>query len=179
MSCVDSMVMLFFFSSRRRHTRCALVTGVQTCALPILAPRQRVGGVGVAAATEAVARELVEQQEQRQRAVGAVHPGFQLAPGGGPVGVDELFTEARVEGVVAREPFAGAGVAPEVDDVSGGGGHGGSGSGGSPESNVVASSPSCEAGEGWVEGCVGCHAGLAKSRTLTLDRKSTRLNSSH
>src|SRR3546814_14581866 len=27
--------MCFFFSSRRRHTRCALVTGVQTCALPI------------------------------------------------------------------------------------------------------------------------------------------------
>src|SRR3546814_8350402 len=26
---------LFFFLSRRRHTRCALVTGVQTCALPI------------------------------------------------------------------------------------------------------------------------------------------------
>src|SRR3546814_7333855 len=25
-----------FLSSRRRHTRCALVTGVQTCALPIL-----------------------------------------------------------------------------------------------------------------------------------------------
>src|SRR3546814_16463659 len=25
----------FFFSSRRRHTRCALVTGVRTCALPI------------------------------------------------------------------------------------------------------------------------------------------------
>src|SRR3546814_10754165 len=29
--------MIFLFSSRRRHTRCALVTGVQTCALPILA----------------------------------------------------------------------------------------------------------------------------------------------
>src|SRR3546814_10598490 len=28
-------VCVFFFSSRRRHTRCALVTGVQTCALPI------------------------------------------------------------------------------------------------------------------------------------------------
>src|SRR3546814_7858732 len=28
-------VFFFFFSSRRRHTRCALVTGVQTCALPI------------------------------------------------------------------------------------------------------------------------------------------------
>src|SRR3546814_4284698 len=30
-----SGLLLFFFSSRRRHTRCALVTGVQTCALPI------------------------------------------------------------------------------------------------------------------------------------------------
>src|SRR3546814_9090605 len=29
------LCLLFFFSSRRRHTRCALVTGVQTCALPI------------------------------------------------------------------------------------------------------------------------------------------------
>src|SRR3546814_19424230 len=31
---------LFFFSSRRRHTRCALVTGVQTCALPILGEKE-------------------------------------------------------------------------------------------------------------------------------------------
>src|SRR3546814_9557050 len=29
------LLLCFFFSSRRRHTRCALVTGVQTCALPI------------------------------------------------------------------------------------------------------------------------------------------------
>src|SRR3546814_12810324 len=29
------MCFVFFFSSIRRHTRCALVTGVQTCALPI------------------------------------------------------------------------------------------------------------------------------------------------
>src|SRR3546814_3798240 len=33
--------MVFFFSSRRRHTRCALVTGVQTCALPIFFPRSQ------------------------------------------------------------------------------------------------------------------------------------------
>src|SRR3546814_1772215 len=33
--CVLVFVCCFFFSSRRRHTRCALVTGVQTCALPI------------------------------------------------------------------------------------------------------------------------------------------------
>src|SRR3546814_4423033 len=31
------MLYVFVFSSRRRHTRCALVTGVQTCALPICA----------------------------------------------------------------------------------------------------------------------------------------------
>src|SRR3546814_1409503 len=31
------LFVLLFFSSRRRHTRCALVTGVQTCALPIYA----------------------------------------------------------------------------------------------------------------------------------------------
>src|SRR3546814_8518922 len=30
---------LFFFSSRRRHTSSALVTGVQTCALPIYVVR--------------------------------------------------------------------------------------------------------------------------------------------
>src|SRR3546814_967225 len=34
--CVQFVFVFFFFSSRRRHTRCALVTGVQTCALPIL-----------------------------------------------------------------------------------------------------------------------------------------------
>src|SRR3546814_4902377 len=40
--------MYFFFSSRRRHTRCALVTGVQTCALPISAvivPKDRAVGL--------------------------------------------------------------------------------------------------------------------------------------
>src|SRR3546814_11542521 len=47
-----------FFSSRRRHTRCALVTGVQTCALPISARRlQTIPGVGplTALAVEAFA----------------------------------------------------------------------------------------------------------------------------
>src|SRR3546814_10562870 len=36
---VHRYIFYFFFSSRRRHTRCALVTGVQTCALPILPHR--------------------------------------------------------------------------------------------------------------------------------------------
>src|SRR3546814_8781402 len=43
----DVFILVFFFSSRRRHTRCALVTGVQTCALPISeiqTPRTQVRG---------------------------------------------------------------------------------------------------------------------------------------
>src|SRR3546814_2524756 len=45
-------LIFFFFSSRRRHTRCALVTGVQTCALPISLPE---GVVLVSAAKQAKA----------------------------------------------------------------------------------------------------------------------------
>src|SRR3546814_9436076 len=37
----------FFLSSRRRHTSCALVTGVQTCALPIFSQAVAVMGEGV------------------------------------------------------------------------------------------------------------------------------------
>src|SRR3546814_5771716 len=50
---------LFFFSSRRRHTRCALVTGVQTCALPICLAREisERHGVAVDVAIHAPGRE--------------------------------------------------------------------------------------------------------------------------
>src|SRR3546814_8033129 len=54
---------MFFFSSRRRHTRCALVTGVQTCALPILG-------------------EPVE--DSLAQSIVAVQPGAGPAPGLGP-----------------------------------------------------------------------------------------------
>src|SRR3546814_4767596 len=43
--CLD-WCLFFFFSSRRRHTRCALVTGVQTCALPIYVARRRIAAEG-------------------------------------------------------------------------------------------------------------------------------------
>src|SRR3546814_20818348 len=45
-------MLYFFFSSRRRHTRCALVTGVQTCALPI-------SGMEISAETAVKNLELV------------------------------------------------------------------------------------------------------------------------
>src|SRR3546814_2641563 len=54
---------LCFFSSRRRHTRCALVTGVQTCALPIW-----LAGVGGAA-----------DKARSMRTVGGAVDGLQLA----------------------------------------------------------------------------------------------------
>src|SRR3546814_3089203 len=47
-----SVFLLFFFSSRRRHTRCALVTGVQTCALPISIIRQMLEVITVETAVE-------------------------------------------------------------------------------------------------------------------------------
>src|SRR3546814_20919619 len=55
---------MFFFSSRRRHTRCALVTGVQTCALPIFiipraAPRSP-SGADLPALTEVGNRAVDE-----------------------------------------------------------------------------------------------------------------------
>src|SRR3546814_20071169 len=40
---MSDLLLVVFFSSRRRHTRCALVTGVQTCALPISRSRTRRG----------------------------------------------------------------------------------------------------------------------------------------
>src|SRR3546814_5202899 len=45
--------MLFFFSSIRRHTRCALVTGVQTCALPISSPSSTIWAAGLSVAQAA------------------------------------------------------------------------------------------------------------------------------
>src|SRR3546814_8179747 len=48
--------MYFFFSSRRRHTRCALVTGVQTCALPISAFLEPEAAVAAAEAWNADVR---------------------------------------------------------------------------------------------------------------------------
>src|SRR3546814_20469943 len=49
----------FFFSSRRRHTSCALVTGVQTCALPIFDTRLQLALTdGVASPRHRVANNL-------------------------------------------------------------------------------------------------------------------------
>src|SRR3546814_19672201 len=65
--------LFFFFSSRRRHTRCALVTGVQTCALPIwrlaLSGRSGRGFVAVPADAAELRGPLVLASPRRQSAV--------------------------------------------------------------------------------------------------------------
>src|SRR3546814_18898796 len=71
----------FFVSSRRRHTRCALVTGVQTCALPISMPQQA-HGVAQAVLATVAAVELeprgagwqVELVMRKQRLLGFALP---------------------------------------------------------------------------------------------------------
>src|SRR3546814_276425 len=55
--------MIFFLSSRRRHTSCALVTGVQTCALPISGPLDRVHQAEDVAEQRLVVRVLLEPHQ--------------------------------------------------------------------------------------------------------------------
>src|SRR3546814_9294644 len=77
-------VLVFFVSSRRRHTRCALVTGVQTCALPIL-------GQEVAIKVERGERMFAEGDRimflQNERGMGVKN---------GSIGTVESVTPARM-----------------------------------------------------------------------------------
>src|SRR3546814_2775092 len=57
---------MFFFSSRRRHTRCALVTGVQTCALPISDLNITAVAAAVKADLDAGDSGFLQAREKRQ-----------------------------------------------------------------------------------------------------------------
>src|SRR3546814_10532837 len=78
--CLNLCVLVCFFSSRRRHTRCALVTGVQTCALPI-APDGRL-----------FPAELLARAYRGAISRAAVSNGFQY---GDPRGSPALRSEER------------------------------------------------------------------------------------
>src|SRR3546814_1554645 len=67
-----SWLCVFVCSSRRRHTRCALVTGVQTCALPIFGGRH-----GASASEAAPSLPLIIG---RSTNVGAAMPQPPLSP---------------------------------------------------------------------------------------------------
>src|SRR3546814_3796110 len=64
-------LLMFVFSSRRRHTRCALVTGVQTCALPILGDASAEIGTEVG-----FWQEVVLQGQGRRQQPDIAEPGI-------------------------------------------------------------------------------------------------------
>src|SRR3546814_4053221 len=78
----------FFFSSRRRHTICALVTGVQTCALPIcLSP----------VASGSYARSRNEQASRQRSDVDTVTASVGIAYAQPSLGTLSLFATLRSE----------------------------------------------------------------------------------
>src|SRR3546814_5321031 len=84
---------VFFFSSRRRHTRCALVTGVQTCALPISE------GVGQAEGRGREARQEAQQRAVPRQGARGRRGGAARAPGRQPAGRVEAAERARAPGL--------------------------------------------------------------------------------
>src|SRR3546814_1988930 len=89
----------FFFSSRRRHTRSALVTGVQTCALPIFEPGHFV---------EPLAEQRLEGRLQpvevlRVRLLRGPGPGRIVAVEKAAQGGHFLFRFARFDGIDRSE----------------------------------------------------------------------------
>src|SRR3546814_1646157 len=69
---------VFFFSSRRRHTRCALVTGVQTCALPI-SDGKHVGTWMMARPLDRLLEESDRQLDMKTRAIAGLAVGIDSA----------------------------------------------------------------------------------------------------
>src|SRR3546814_17249678 len=83
-------VCIFFFSSRRRHTRCALVTGVQTCALPIFLLTDGVSNAGSLSPERAA--ELAKAESIRIHAIAFGGDGGQ-----GLFGLFRAQTDASID----------------------------------------------------------------------------------
>src|SRR3546814_10755365 len=91
---------VFFFSSRRRHTRCALVTGVQTCALPISEVFDSDGNT-LAYDSEDTARAMLMDAEfvsfDGLDEEDALERGFSLAELTPPTGSDDTLRPRMVQ----------------------------------------------------------------------------------
>src|SRR3546814_2023424 len=90
--CNSLCLFVFFFSSRRRHTRCALVTGVQTCALPILRPDYSIRPSPEDDAVRAERLRLARKAQQAREA-GVF---FQVSTKPASAGTSERSEERRV-----------------------------------------------------------------------------------
>src|SRR3546814_9663164 len=97
---------MFFFSSRRRHTRCALVTGVQTCALPIWERLKIMASHAFAVETpsrepigpellDRITRKLAETAEAYDRRAEFPRANFDLLAREGLVGLTVPRSEER------------------------------------------------------------------------------------
>src|SRR3546814_19684878 len=99
-----SLIMLFF-SSRRRHTICALVTGVQTCALPIFGLR-KLERIFVARRLAREIEDLAKLDEfggaRAADARRAILAEFEHNPDAGPVEISRTFAKRDRRGL-ARE----------------------------------------------------------------------------
>src|SRR3546814_5363021 len=101
----------FFSSSRRRHTRCALVAGVQTCALPIAAGRP--GGVALAFEAEDGASVLADGQRLRQVLLNLVSNAVRFTGSGGTVAVS-----ARRDGDGIAFEVADTGIGMTAEEIA-------------------------------------------------------------
>jgi hypothetical protein len=79
--------------------------------------RQGIGGEGVPRAAPKIARELVEQQDERQRPLRRPRPTFMLAPRGGVMRRLEPLADLRIERRALGEPSLRPRLTPEADDV--------------------------------------------------------------
>src|SRR3546814_3682011 len=106
-------MLMFFFSSRRRHTSCALVAGVQTCALPI---SMAAGAYGLSGGPFYIpgkysnTAEIVGLAKAAARFPGAFYISHVRDEGNYDIGVvaavDEVITvarEAKIPGVVTHK----------------------------------------------------------------------------
>src|SRR5262249_33807977 len=80
---------------------------------------RRVGRVGARAAAKHVARELIEHDQQRERARRRLLPGAETAGGGSLIDRQKALADRGVERIVLDEPLVGAGRLPEGDDLLG------------------------------------------------------------
>src|SRR3546814_19812458 len=101
------MVWWFVFSSRRRHTRCALVTGVQTCALPISADAE--------AGDPARLAVTLERGDQRRDDARAARADRMAERGRAAMDVDLVVRDAEVVHREHRETGKGLGDFEQID----------------------------------------------------------------
>src|SRR3546814_21056912 len=116
LSCGLCVHTFFFFSSRRRHTRCALVTGVQTCALPICAIIEGAAaedGIDAAATALAFDPARLDADETRLFELRGLARKHRVQPDDLAALTDEL--SARLDRIDRKSVVQGKSVSVRVD----------------------------------------------------------------